>query len=529
MPSICSTSPSVLLLGCDEPELTWLEYALAHHGYRVHAEPSVDLDIDEAPRPDPAMVILSASPSLDDALQICRSFRDERATNTVPILMILSAKDAAVWRRCLEAGADDFITTPLDLVELGARLRSMIGQAQRHQSALSRAYWAQLLNAQRLSALVQLSGGVAHDFNNLLAITLNYADLISEELAPDSIAQEYVKAIERAANKGADMTRQLLNIGLGEPQEPGLLNLSRVLDELESALAPLLGSHIRLTITAPHAPMMIVSDRRPLEHTLLLMARTVADQIDGYAELCLDLEHMRLEEARQDAAGDPLAAGEYARLALRSERQVKPRRWLDRLWQQGEVGATADPLSDADPSTLLQLIRQSCGAHIVEPHQEGVLLELWFPSIPLEPAKPSLNAATPQRILVVEDDPDILILVEQFLTSLGYQVFAMTSPGEALRMSDEHSIDLLITDLLMPEISGAELIEALRQDFPGLPCICISGYLDTLADSLPQKQHLWTLSKPFSLAQLEQAVDHAFKLAERAPYMPPSGNRLMTS
>jgi two-component system cell cycle sensor histidine kinase/response regulator CckA len=358
----------------------------------------------------------------------------------------------------------------------------------------------QLRQSQKMEVVGRVAGGVAHDFNNLLTVISGNADLLIEDMI-----DERLNRIRDAAEVGAALTRQLLAFSRQAEVKPAPLDLNATVRDMARIVERLIGEDIAIKFELAPVPAVILADRGQLQQILLNLAVNARDAMAKGGELIF---------SSREAPGNPLNMGsEPARWV---ELKVRDNgKGMDRVTQQRAFEpffTTKEPGKGTGLglSTIADIVAQMKGdiAIASEPNK-GTTVTIRLPHCALKPEVPpqarTLNhKGGTESILLVEDNAELRELVGVFLTSAGYKVQAVGRPGEAERLwkTEKDSIDLLVTDMVMPEKSGKELAKALLAAKPGLRTLFISGYS-------PNRSGLgdWGfLQKPFTRNELLDAV-----------------------
>jgi signal transduction histidine kinase/CheY-like chemotaxis protein len=377
---------------------------------------------------------------------------------------------------------------------------------------------AQLRQVQKMEAVGQLTGGIAHDFNNMLAVVVGGLDLARRKLHGSRREVEFhLENAMEGATRAAALTRRLLAFARAEPLLPeAVLPADRVktmLDLIDRAIGERITVHTRL----PPDRWFVWADPTQLENALLNMAVNGRDAMDGNGELMIEVDNVSL------GAGvvDDLPAGEYVRISVADTGAGIAPEHIDRVF---EPFFTTKPVGKGTGLGLTQIFgfaRQSGGhATIASKLGEGTIVSLYLPRfvgaeerLPTPATLPGM--AEPARrhpgatILVVEDDPRVSRSTVDALEELGYRPLACASGREALELLGQHpEVDLVLTDVMMPEMTGTELAAELRRRDAQVPVLFVTGYVgetgdidDLIAGEL--------LRKPFTVAALANAVENA--------------------
>jgi signal transduction histidine kinase/CheY-like chemotaxis protein len=380
---------------------------------------------------------------------------------------------------------------------------------------------AQLRELEKLEAVGQLAGGIAHDFNNLLAAILAYAEVAAAELGPDHAVRHDVGEIQRAAERAAELTRQLLAIGRRQVIEPESLPLGAVLAEMRRMLECVLGARVRVEVECPADVAPVWADRGQMERVLLNLAVNARDAMPDGGVLTL---------RAANADGDPTCAGlklspaHCVRLDVVDTGRGMDEATRVRVFEPFFTTKPAGQGSGLGLASVYGILRQSGGAIAVESApNRGTRFRIYLPRAQGSGRSP--DAAAPARpdasdrgtVLLVEDEPSIRTVTARVLRQRGHTVLSAENAADARAAAARHraAIDLLITDVMMPGTSGPMLAQELQREDPRLQVLFISGYA---ASSVTELQNLGPtrsfLQKPFTIHELLAKVDAA--LAGRA-------------
>jgi PAS domain S-box-containing protein len=371
--------------------------------------------------------------------------------------------------------------------------------AERNRTELEQ----QLRQAERLDSLGRLAGGIAHDFNNILAVISGYATMLAEELDESGPNRADAQAIEQAAARGSALTRQLLIFSRLEPSRPETLDLNVVATDMQRLLARTLGEDIELrTVLAPDLPP-ITMDRSKLEQVLMNAVMNSRAAMPGGGRLTIG------------TAAEP--GGGFVDLTITDTGcgmtpEVAARAFEPFFTTKGRGNGTGLGLA-----TAYGVVTDAGGAISLQSQpDQGTTVRVRLPAGTAGPAGEAVVARVPsaggrgQRILVVEDEDGVRDIVCRILKKAGYDVYASGDPQEALKMCLDGNlhVDALLSDVIMPGMSGTQLTAELRRTRPGLPVLFMSGYTSGPkpgGQELPPDAPL--LYKPFQTDQLLQTLD----------------------
>jgi two-component system cell cycle sensor histidine kinase/response regulator CckA len=363
-----------------------------------------------------------------------------------------------------------------------------------------------LLQKHKLDALGQLAGGIAHDFNNLMAVVQANTELLAEHLSRDPFATKRVELVQGAIDRAAELTRRLLAFSRAEAPGWQPVDLDALVTDVGKMLDRVIGEHIRLKVTT--AGGWVEADRGQLEQVLVNLALNARDAMPGGGELTISTS---LADAE---AGGELAAGRYVALDVTDTGVGMDQATQAHLFEpffttRPDGGGTGLGLS-----TAYGIVRQHRGqiSVIESAPGKGTRFRVLLPAIaaraPEEPRPVApIRGAVPrghETVLVVEDQAPLRNVVAEMLRRLGYTVVDAADPEQAAAMTDEElaRIDVVLSDVLMPAMTGPELAAALRARRPGLRVLYMSGYTREVAD-LGQDE---LLEKPFTLVALARSL-----------------------
>jgi NO-binding membrane sensor protein with MHYT domain/CheY-like chemotaxis protein len=341
--------------------------------------------------------------------------------------------------------------------------------------------------AQKLEAIGQLAGGIAHDFNNILTAINNYAAFVAASLPSGAPEQADLHGIREAAERAAALTAQLLAFGRRQLVQPVVLDLREVLGEAGRLLRRLIGEHIKVEVEAAPLLSPVLADRAQLIQVVLNLAINARDAMPGGGTLTIEARDVRLGDqyARLHLGVDP---GRYVELAVSDTGHGMPPDVKARIFEPFFTTKPRGVGTGLGLSTVFGIVKQS-GGHIYvysEPGR-GTTVKVYLPraaGMPMaapEPHPEQRQEPGRETVLVVEDDASIRGLVQRVLVKRGYTVLVAASPAEAIALVGEQhrSIDLLLTDVMLPEMSGPELARILGATQTGLAVVYMSGYTDT--------------------------------------------------
>ena len=385
----------------------------------------------------------------------------------------------------------------------------------RRAEAEKRSMELQLRQARKLEAVGQLAGGVAHDFNNLLMGIMNYVDLCREKLAEDHPVREWLDEIAVDAQRSANLTRQLLAFARRQPIAPQVLNLNDVVPGMLNMLQRLIGEDIEIIWLPGPNDLQIKMDPSQLDQILANLCVNARDAISGPGSVTIKTDCTTIDADYLDSYPE-LIPGRYVVLSVSDTGCGMDQETVERIFEPFFTTKDVHEGTGLGLSTVHGIVRQNNGnINVKSEPGRGTTFRIYLPSCTGESSvmEKSKKTKTPQgggeTILLVEDEKSIRVTAGIFLKELGYTVLTAESPEDALRLVSAHSggIHLLITDVVMPGMSGHDLAERLTADFSSLKILYISGYTaDAIAHEGVLDEGVEFLSKPINRDALTRKV-----------------------
>jgi signal transduction histidine kinase/CheY-like chemotaxis protein/PAS domain-containing protein len=372
----------------------------------------------------------------------------------------------------------------------------------------------QFLQAQKLESIGRLAGGIAHDFNNLLTAVLGYAELISDNISADDPHQAYLSQIQRAGNRAADLTRQLLTFARKQIIQPRPVNLAALVQNTDKMLRPLIGEDIELVIQSGEDLSYVEADPGQCEQVLVNLVVNARDAMPEGGTLLIETANVSLDPGY--AQRSQVAPGPYVMLAVSDTGLGMDEETQTHIFEPFYTTKEVGKGTGLGLATCYGIVTQARG-HIAVYSElgHGTTFRIYLPRI--EAAAESLaeqKAALPvkggrETILLVEDEPQVREIASTTLRGLGYTVLSAADGHDALYQAAAHKekIQLLVTDVVMPQMNGREVARRLSEIYSNLHVLYVSGYTENILlhhETLTNDEAF--LSKPFSPAELARKV-----------------------
>ncbi len=395
--------------------------------------------------------------------------------------------------------------------DAGGRIVSYV--AVKRDITSQRLMEAQLRQAQKMETVGQLAGGVAHDFNNMLQVISSYVEMSLAKVEVGQPVQKYLLEVRRAAQRSAEITGQLLAFARKQTVSPKVLDMNDAVAGTQKMIQRLIGEDIDLAWMPGHETGKVRMDPAQLDQVLANLSVNARDAIGGVGKLTIETENVVFDEA-YCAAHAGFVVGQYVLLAVSDDGRGMDRQTLGHLFEPFFTTKGPGKGTGLGLATIYGIVKQNNGfINVYSEPGQGTTFKVYLPRVEGAVAGAEAEAAAysggTETVLVAEDEAAILELTRESLEQLGYTVLTARSPGEALRRSEEHagSIELLITDVVMPQMNGRQLCERLISARPGLKCLYMSGYTaNVIAHRGVLEEGVSFIAKPFSLATLAAKV-----------------------
>ena len=406
----------------------------------------------------------------------------------------------------------------LVMPELGSngRVHAVISAArditERKESEVERGLLQeQLLQAQKMEAVGRLAGGVAHDFNNILQAILGNLDLAQEETDPESLVGQCLAEARKAAERSVNLTRQLLAFARKQTAAPIVLNLNESVEGMLKMLRRLIGEDVTLAWVPDDNPWSVRIDPTQVDQILANLCVNARDAIDGVGRITIETAKATFDE---DYCAEHSGAipGEFIRLEVSDDGRGMDKDTVDKVFEPFFTTKGMGQGTGLGLAMVYGIVKQNDGfINVYSEPDKGTTFKIYLPrhlgevSDIRETEVTEIPKGQGELILLVEDEMQLMNVAQAMLSKVGYTVLAANTPGEACRLAEEHAgrIQLLITDVIMPEINGRELAGRLQAAHPELRCLFMSGYTaNVIATHGVLEKGVQFIQKPFSTKHL---------------------------
>jgi PAS domain S-box-containing protein len=369
----------------------------------------------------------------------------------------------------------------------------------------------QLRQAQKMEAIGRLAGGVAHDFNNLLTAIIGYSDLVLSQVDEGQTGmKEDVREIRKAADRAHGLTRQLLAFGRKQILDPQVLNLNDVVGDMDTMLRRLIGENINVVTAYGSTLASVEADPGQLHQVIVNLVVNSRDEMADGGTLTISTENVVITDRAAVDLGAGARAGRFVSLRIRDTGLGMDAQTKEHLFEPFFTRKAVGKGTGLGLATVDGIVNQSGGfIHVESELGEGAAFTIYLPavdeaanSIPLPLPEPAGRGS--ETILLVEDEEVVRTLVQRMLEEAGYRVLIAANGHDALTLSGVASFDLVLTDVVMPHMSGSELMARLD---PHIPVLFISGYTEGLVEQHPMLDPGTNLlQKPFTAVELTRKI-----------------------
>jgi signal transduction histidine kinase len=432
---------------------------------------------------------------------------------TKPFILLTGFGSGALDEAALREGAADYVEKHLVSSHLERSIRYALRNWQAGRQLHERE--EQLRHAQKMEAIGRLAGGVAHDFNNLLTAIIGYTDLINERLDENDPTSRDVREIRRAADRATALTRQLLAFSRRQFLNPTVLDVNETVSGLLQMLPRLIGEHIETTTRLWPALGLVKADAAQIEQIVMNLVLNARDAMPTGGHLTIETANVELTDDRIRAEGMNVPSGDYVMLSIADTGSGMDAATRARAFEPFFTTKAKGKGTGLGLATVYGIVDQTGGGIALDTAPgRGTSIRIYLPVTtalmePDRPPVPPLQTEGTETLLLVEDNAAVRELSMRALRKRGYTVYEARNADEAIEWASNSGVkpQLLVTDVVMPGLSGPNLAARLMQQNPTLRVLYMSGYSD---DATAVHGAFWggvpLLQKPFTPAQLAERV-----------------------
>ncbi|MGB7728117.1 MAG: PAS domain S-box protein [Candidatus Acidiferrum sp.] len=398
----------------------------------------------------------------------------------------------------------------------GKRVRLVVGQDISERRQLE----GQLRQAQKMEAVGRLAGGVAHDFNNLLMVIKGHTELLLGALEPAQPITRKIEQIDRSADRATALTRQLLAFSRMQVLQPQVINLNAIIDEMGKLLPRLIGEDIELLIRTDEDLGTVRADASQMEQVIMNLAVNARDAMPNGGKLVIETANAELDHSYM--ASHPLMkVGPYIQLVVTDSGTGMDAETQAHIFEPFFTTKEKGKGTGLGLATVYGIVKQSGGfIWVYSELGKGTSFKIYLPRLdqvedlvgaPHNPGEVPMGTET---VLLTEDEQDVREIAREFLESGGYSVIEAKDGAEAIQLAAKHrgKIQLLVTDMVMPGMTGQELAVRLQSEHPGLCVVFMSGYSEHAATEMANADpSVRLLTKPFSRAAILRTVGESLR------------------
>jgi signal transduction histidine kinase len=503
-----------VLLVEDNPGDAYLIERSLERAFALECVPRLATALDRARQDRFDLILLDLGLPDSTGLDTVRAMRKQ--SGDTPIVVQTGNDDERVGLAAIQAGAQDYVVKGKTDVPILARILRYAMERQQNAQRL-REMEAKLLQAQKMEAVGRLAGGVAHEFNNMLNVILGHAELALMKLDPDHAVCADLAEITKAGERSAAVTRQLLAFARKQAIVPKVLALNDIVASMLKMLRRLIGENIEL-VWQPAANLWSVKmDPSQIDQMVVNLMLNARDAISGVGSVTITTGMAEFDASHCETHSN-CRPGCYAMLAVSDNGCGMSKETQARLFEPFFTTKEIGKGTGLGLAMVYGIVQQNYGFITVESEiGKGTKFTIYLPRCAAEvatsqtPKKTDMATGT-ETVLLVEDEPSILLLGKEILGKLGYTVLAAGSPKQALDIASDYigTIHLLLTDVVMPEMNGRDLWQRLQALRPDIKCLFMSGYTAdaiTHYGMLEQGSHF--IEKPFSIAAIATKMRHS--------------------
>ncbi len=511
---VAETRPNILIVDDRKENLVATEKVLKHLDAAIFKAVSGNEALSLMLRHRFAVVLLDVQMPEMDGFETAMLMQEHESMHGVPIIFVTAiSKDEKYATQAAEIGAVDYIFKPINADILRSKVKVYLDlYMQREQIGSLN---AGLLQAQKMEAIGNLTGGMAHDFNNLLSIIIGNLDILAEKLGNDDEAKSLSQAALEAALRGADLTRRLLAFARQQPLQPQRIDINKLAEGITKLLARTLGEDVQISLNLAPGVWPVVADPAQLEAAITNLATNARDAMPHGGRLIITTGNGHLDDdyAAQHAEVVP---GDYVVIEVSDTGTGMPPEVIAHIFEPFFTTKERGKGTGLGLAMIFGFMKQSGGhINVYSEAGAGTIFRLYLPRAVGDAAAVTQNTTVAtatgghETILVVEDNNDVRRIVKRQLNQLGYHVLEAESAAAALEMLTEGDrVDLLFSDIVMPgKLNGLELARLAAERWPSLKIILTSGFPETKLNGHGEPAAgMRLLSKPYRKTDLARVL-----------------------
>lgn len=530
-----NASASTILIVDDNPlGREVLGDVLESDGYKLYYASDGPEALSLAADLDPDLILLDVMMPDMDGYEVCRRLRADNKLCEVPVLMVSALDDRLARIKGIEVGADDFVSKPVDRMELRARVKTInrlnrYRKLQEQQKLRERVedereeLRTQLYRAKHMESIGQLASGLAHDYNNLLTVIMGHAEMALKDSTRESLRVASLKEIRASAQHAAALTRKLIIYSQKQIVAPEIIELNSTIESIQPQLAETLGDKIEISWFPGRDLGSIKIDPSQFKQIVISLCENAREAITEPGRVTIETRATNIEDSYRRKNPDAVP-GRYYLLTVTDTGCGMSTSVLARIFEPYFTTKRLDSTKGRGLglATVYGIVRQNGGfVEVFSEPQCGTTMKIFLPifaeSAPSFTPESTEPMRQPRRanVLVVEDNEGILELITRILQVHSYTVLPSTSPSEALTLADAHPdpIDLLITDIMLPDMDGRALANLLTARYAGLKCLFMSGFsADVISRNGQLDEGLQFIAKPFTAKELTEKAARALSV-----------------
>jgi len=458
------------------------------------------------------LVLLDLTLPDSDGLETFEKIRSHAPT--VPVIVLTGQDAESIGTAAVQKGAQDYLIK-------GSVDRPSLIRSVRYAIERSSLQW-QILQSHRMESIGRLAGGVAHEFNNLLTPILNYSRMAMTEMPMGSDARENLEMVVKAAQRASELTSQLLAKSRSQKSEPRLVDLNEVILDTGKMLRSVIEENIEFVSLLHPSLELVTADPVQIGQVLTNVIINARDAMPRGGKIIIETSNIAIDERHAEQWG--IAVGKHVSMRITDTGIGIPIEILSSVFEPFFTTKEPDKGTGLGLSTCYEIIKQHAGhIEISSDLDKGTTVQMYLPCsaefAPLQSTQqqePDVDPGGEETIILAEDEPLVRSMCTKLLRNQGYTVLQAANGEEALRLIDqycEQKIDLLLTDVVMPQMGGLQLANLLAKSRPEIKIVLMSGYTDeAIIEGETEVERIAFLQKPFVsdslLRMIREVLDH---------------------